>query len=187
MRCQLVTTLMRAAAPFLATLWISATHACEPFVEEHPAWASASLRPHRDAFEHCVITEETYRSTVAAWLRDRPSTAVRLESLSLGRAVSLPWLSRLIADGAIERRTWAKRISRARPGERDRLAAEVLRDPKLLQRLAVPFEQSPYAAIGLSYEKILFGRADEYSSHPEKGAVLAPFDAQLWLRLAPRR
>ncbi len=39
---------------------------------------------------------------------------------------------------------------------------------------------------GLSFEKVLYGRADEHSSLHGSGAVKVPFDAQLWLRLAPR-
>jgi hypothetical protein len=63
----------------------------------------------------------------------------------------------------------------------------VLGDTKLIGGLAVPFEDSPFEVVRLSCEKVLFGRADPYSSHPEAAAVLVPFDAQPWLRLRPRR
>jgi hypothetical protein len=61
-----------------------------------------------------------------------------------------------------------------------------LSDPSLLQRLAAPFEGTQYQVLRVTFEKVLFGRADEYASDPGAGAVKVPFDAQLWLRLAPR-
>ena len=163
-----------AVAPHLAV-------ACTPFVEVHASGTSATLRPNTSAFERCTIDEPTYQRVVSEWLRSRPAG---MSSLSLGRAVSYPWLSGHIADSALAVPDWAGRLARAKAGERDKLAAEVLRDPALLRRLAVPFEGAPYVATRVSFEKILFGRADEYSSGRNGGSVLVPFDAQLWLSLS---
>lgn len=175
----------QALAAFVACAAVSAP-ACEPFIEEHPGWASASFRPHRNAFERCDVSEPVYRTVVAEWLRARARGHGELASLSLGRAVSFPWLSRHIADAALRIPGWAGRVARARTGERDRLAAEAIRDPDLLRRLAAPFEGSPYVVASVSFEKALFGPADRHSSSEDAGAVMVPFDAQLWLRLAPR-
>lgn len=155
--------------------------ACTPFIEVHASGTSATLRPNTTAFERCAVDEPTYRRVVSAWLRSRPAGVT---SLSLGRAVSYPWLSRHIADSALASPDWAARISRARAVERDKLAAQVLRDPALLRRLAVPFEGTAYMTTHVSFEKILFGRADENSSSKSGGSILVPFDAQLWLRLS---
>ncbi|MBK8894116.1 MAG: hypothetical protein IPN64_08640 [Propionivibrio sp.] len=160
--------------------------ACTPFIEEHPSWSSASFRPHTTAFEHCEVDEETYLRIVSQWLRNRPADAAAVSSLSLGRVIAYPWLSRHIADSALGKADWAARISRAKPVDRGKLAAEVLRDPTLLQRLAIPFEDTPYLASSVSFEKVLFGKADAYSSNSNAGAVIVPFDAQLWLRITPR-
>ena len=160
--------------------------ACAPFIEEHPTWSSASFRPHTTAFEHCTVDETTYRRIVAAWLQSRSSGSARISSLALGRAVAYPWLSQHIADSALANPEWAAQIAKAKPGEREKLAAKVLLDPALLRRLAVPFEGTQFVVLRMSYEKVLFGRADEYSSKRDAGAILVPFDAQLWLQLAPR-
>jgi hypothetical protein len=177
----------------------AAAETCAPFIEEHPAWASASFRPHTTAFEACSVDEARYRQVIADWLQRRqqtsPSTAPDVTSLSLGRAVNFPWISRFIADAALQTPGWAGRMARTKIGERDKLARPVLHDPALLQRLAAPFADSCYAVIGLSYEKVLFGRADKYASppvssaasNPATAAVKVPYDAQLWLGLAPRK
>ena len=157
--------------------------ACTPFIEVHASGSSATLRPHATAFERCTVDESTYQRVVSEWLRSRP---VGVSSLSLGRAVAYPWLSLHVADSALGSPDWASRVSRAKAGERDKLAAEMFRDPALLRRLAVPFEGSPYVATRVSFEKILFGKAEEHSSNRGGGSVMVPFDAQLWLRLDVR-
>ena len=164
----------------------SVVFACTPFIEEHPSWSSASLRPHTTAFERCEIDEQTYHRIVSDWLRNRPASSAELSSLSIGRAVAYPWLSRYIADSALGKPGWAARISKAKPAERAKLASPVLLDPALLRRLSIPFEDTPYMVSNVSFEKVLFGRADQYTSNGKAGAVMVPFDAQLWLRLAPR-
>lgn len=162
--------------------------ACEPSVEEQPRWHAATLRPGQNGLASCEVGEDAYRAVVRAWLAARGADAAPLDSLSLGRAVSYPWLSRAIADAALARPGWAKHATHAKPGRRDALAAPILRDAALRDRLAVPFEGSRWTVKNVSYEKVLFGEASRYASHapPAEAAVLVPFDAQLWLRLAPR-
>ena len=159
---------------------------CTPYVEEHPTWSSATLRPHSSAFEHCEVSEAAYRQVVTDWLRARPPEAPPIVSLSLGRAVAFPWISRYLADSALQSPNWAARVRETRAGERDQLAATLLSDPSLLQRLAVPFEETQYLVLGVTFEKVLFGRADQYASDRGAGALKVPFDAQLWLRLGTR-
>ena len=117
----------------------------------------------------------------------RPARRFCRAFLSLARkSRRLSLLSRYIADSAIGKPDWAARISKAKPAERAKLASPVLLDPALLRRLSIPFEDTPYMVSNVSFEKVLFGRADQYSSNGKAGAVMVPFDAQLWLRLAPR-
>jgi hypothetical protein len=196
------TTLMRIlralehCLPWVVLVWINqaAADACAPFIEERPAWASASFRPHNSAFEACSIDEELYRQVIADWLQQQPATRPDITSLSLGRAADFPWISRFIADAALLTPNGAVTAAQSRISERDHLARSSLHDPALLQRLAAPFADSRYTVIGLSYEKVLFGPADKHASPPvlqasstRGGAALeVPYDAQLWLRLAPR-
>jgi len=160
---------------------------CAPYVEEQPKWHSATLRPGRETLASCEVSEDAYRAVVQAWLAARRPDAAPLDSLSLGRAVSFPWLSRAIADAALASPGWAPRAAHAKPGRRDALAAPILRDPALRDRLAAPFAGSGLTVKSISYEKVLFGAAAEHASHvaAADADVLVPFDAQLWLRLAP--
>lgn len=174
-------------------VWVNHATAdsCAPFIEEHPGWTSASFRLHVSALEPCGVDEARYRRVIADWLQQRPATRPDVTSLSLGRAVNFPWISRFLADAALRSPDWAARVARARSGERDRLARPILQDLALLQRLAAPFAGSRYVVIGFSYEKVLFGRADIHASPlasaltSQAAAVMVPYDAQLWLRLAP--
>lgn len=162
--------------------------ACEPYVAEQPRWASASFRPHRDALQPCPVGEEVYGAVIGAWLSSRAADAPVVTSLSLGRAVDFPWLSQAIADAALASPGWAERARHAKPGQRDALAAPILRAPALRERLALAFAGSAYEVRAVSYEKVLFGRASEHATGVAagEGDVLVPFDAMLWLRLVPR-
>lgn len=176
-----------AAAVAVCSIAAVAGATCEPYVEEQPKWQSATLRPSRGALESCDVTEDAYHAVVKAWLAARAADAPQLDSLALGRAVSYPWLSRAIADAALASPGWAVRAAHAKPGRRSALAAPILRAPALRDRLALPFAGSRYVVTNLSYEKVLFGRASEHATNVPvgEGDVLVPFDAQLWLRLAP--
>lgn len=158
---------------------------CEPFVEEQSAWASARVRAHRDELTRCELDEATYRAVLGAWLAARAPGAGRLESIGLGRALSYPWISRHIADAALRLPGWPAAASRR--GARERLAGQAIRDPALLRRLAAPFEGTPLEVQGVAFEKVLFGPARVHASDPAAGGLAVPYDAQLWLRLAPRR
>ena len=182
---------LRGVPPAIAVLLLSlsladAASACTPVIQERASESTASLRPHTSAFERCTIDEAAYRKVVAEWIRTRPADSAAISSLSLGRAVDYPWLSRFIADSALASPDWAKRVAKARGVERDKLAAAILSDPVLRKRLDVPFEGTRYVVLQVTFEKILFGRADEHTSDRSGGATVIPFDAQLWLRLAPR-
>jgi hypothetical protein len=160
---------------------------CSPFVEEHPNSSSATFRANTDAFEDCPVGEATYRQVVSEWLRSRASGLPEITSLALGRAVSFPWVSQHIADAALGIPNWATKVAGTPPGRRDALAAGAIRDPELLDRLVGPFEGTEYVVTGISFEKVLYGNANEHSSHRDAGTTRVPFDAQLWLQLGPRR
>jgi len=173
------------------TLWLACVEvlaaSCTPVIEEHPAWTSASLRPHDSAFLHCVIDEDQYQKLISEWLHARASTAPALTSLSLGRVVHLPWISSFIADTALQTPGWATRIAHAKTRQREKLALPILQHPALLQRLAAPFMTTDYEVLGISYEKLLFGNANTHSSNPAASTIKVPYDAQLWLRLGKRK
>ena len=176
------------AAGLAASLVAGAT--CAPFIEEAPSGVSASLCPDVSSAASCRVDEAAYQQVIVQWLHDRPRSTAAVSSLALGRALHYPWLSQHIADVALASPGWAFRIARTPTGERERLADFVFKDPRLLQRLAAPFEGTAYRVLGVGYEKLLFGRAHVHAASVPASTAAAgvpvPFDAQLWLRLAPR-
>ena len=174
----------------LAALWLAAAPCaaaeCSPHVEEQHSPGAATFRPHTSVFEPCPVDEATYRNVVSNWLRRRPADAQALASLSLGRAVSFPWISRHMADAALADPRWNARTGNPRGTGINNLVAELLEEPALLARLGAPFEGSGYAVAGVSVEKVLVGKAGEFSSSASPGKLRVPFDAQVWLRLSRR-
>lgn len=163
---------------------LSPALACSPFIEDSPQQSTAVFRNHTDAFVECPVSEASYQQVLRQWLQSRSSDLPSLTGLSLGRAVNFPWLSRLIADTALRVPAWQSLIVATPRGRLDALAARVFEQAELRARLAEPFAGSGYTVIGLSYEKVLYGKARDHATN-RKDETLVPFDAQLWLRLAP--
>jgi hypothetical protein len=173
-----------------ALLWAGigaagAQEGCEPYVESHRDLATAALRPHRDAFRSCFIDEAAYGQLIAAWLAARGAAEPPLRGLGLGRAVNLPWVSGHIARAALADPRWDAARGRDRKGDINGLVASLLAQPEFLRRLDAPFAGTPWTVQGVSVEKVLVAKTGEILPGARKGK--APFDAQLWLSLAPRR
>lgn len=160
--------------------------ACTLHVEENPTWASASLRLLSSGNTPCVISEDEYRRVVSTWLQQRPADAPALTSLSLGRAVDYPWISRHLADRGLNDPAWRKQVMRASASQHNRFVAAVLSEPDFRQRLDAPFVGSSLTVQGVSVEKVLLGPASQYTSATASARIRVPFDAQVWLRLTPR-
>lgn len=165
----------------------SIAQVCTPSIEEHSASRSATFRPHSSVFEACDVSEKAYRQVIRNWLQTRPSSSTPLSSLSLGRAEAFPWISRYLADAALQRPEWGRSISRGSPGEHNSFVADLLSEPTFLKRLDEPFDGTTYTVVGVSVEKVLIGKAREHASAVAPPAARVPFDAQLWLRVAPRK
>jgi hypothetical protein len=163
-----------------------AGEACAPYVQEHPGWQSASFRVHTDAFKHCPVSEVSYREVLASWLRNRPAGEPLLKSLSLGRAVDFPWISEYLVRAALADRRWDAHRGRLRTGDLNGWVASTLSAPLMIQRLAAPFFGTGYAVTSVSVEKVLVGEAEGLVRGAAPPGLRVPFDAQLWLRLAPR-
>jgi hypothetical protein len=174
-----------AGGMLLLIVLVVPVRACSPYIEESPDHLSATFRVHTTVFEHCPVSEETYQRLVTQWVHSRSSDLPVLQSLYLGRAADFPWLSRQIADVALKVPGWKSLVAATPRGRLDSLAAQVLQGLEMRRRLAIPFAGTGYQVAGISYEKVLYGKASEYASHG--GNTMVPFDAQLWLRLAPGR
>ena len=161
--------------------------ACAPFIEEHANSPSASFRTHTADAIQCEVAEEEYRRVVEHWLRNRPPGAAALFSLSLGRAERFPWISRHLADIALQSEDWRTRVARGSSGRQNAFVAAILSEPVFLRRLSVPFEESQYSVLSVSVEKVLVGPASKHFPAHRRSNAMVPFDAQVWLRLGPLR
>ena len=108
---------------------------CAPWVEENPSWSSVALRAHTDAFRRCTVSEPECRRVLVRWLATRPADARRLESVALGRAVRLPWISQWIVESALASPQWDPERGAPRAGGEHSLVASFLSRPEFLARL----------------------------------------------------
>lgn len=169
--------------------------ACAPFIEEQPAWETAALRPHTDAFMECPVSEERYQQVIKQWLDTRTKAQAAPRSLGLGRAIDLPWISRYLAQAALASPAWDTRRGHGKQGNDNAVVGALLSAPEFLARLQAPFDGSGYRVKAVPVEKVLVGPAETYfapdtptDTSPtvgkgQRSRLRVPFDAQLWLIL----
>lgn len=161
--------------------------ACEPHVEQLRDPARAALRVDRSALTRCTLGEADYRRVVGEWLASRDDAAAALSSLALGRAMDHPWIARHLLAAAARSSEWTPRLARATTAAHNRFVAQVLAAPDFLPRLDAPFAGTAYRVEGITVEKVLLGPPAGIAPAPADSGRALPYDAQLWLRLAPRR
>ena len=158
---------------------------CRPHIEENPAWGTIRLRTHDNAFLDCPVSEATFEATVHAWASGWLPGAFAPTSFSLGRAIDYPWLTVLIARGALESENWDASAGRPRAGGVNAFVAALLSNEALLARVNRTLSVSGYRAVGASVEKVLVDDAATVLGDPALRGRRVPFDAQVWFTLHP--
>ena len=95
-------------------------------------------------------------------------------------------MSQYLVDTALQSRQWKAQAARGSAGHHNAFVAATLSEPAFLRRLAMPFEGAPFTVVGASVEKVLVGPASRHSTANRGASAKVPFDAQVWLRLAPK-
>jgi hypothetical protein len=111
-----------------------------------------------------------------------------VRSLSAGRIETMPWLSERLALAASRDPSWKG----PQGGRENAVVGALLQRDELVRELAAPFARYGLVPTSVSVEKVLVARADalpfadRLRAAGVAPAARVPFDAQLWLRFAPR-
>ncbi|MEJ2173886.1 MAG: hypothetical protein P8Y76_02965 [bacterium] len=146
------------------------------------AFADAGRRPYYRLRPECELSRA---ATVTALEAVRASAPASREiSVGFGRIVLYPWLSSLLAREASSARGWDAARGRPQQGHENAFVAGLLeRSPEFGALFA------ERRIISVLVEKVLVRPAAELdlpAGAPFPDSALFPFDAQLWVVLAPR-
>jgi hypothetical protein len=166
-----------AAAPAVETR--VATADCAVRIE---ALVEAGRRPFYRLRPECELSRP---STVTALEALRAAASAQREiSIGFGRIVLYPWLSTLLAREASAAPGWDMRRGLPQQGHENAFVGRLLeRSPEF----SALFTER--RIVSVLVEKVLVRPASELdlpAGAPVQGAALLPFDAQLWVVLAPR-
>ncbi|HSH07573.1 MAG TPA: hypothetical protein VLA41_07925 [Burkholderiales bacterium] len=176
----------------LDTVVLLAALAAAPAVETRVATADCTVRlealreegrrPYYRLRPECELSR---RSTVTALEALRAvASAEREISVGFGRIVLYPWLSTLLAREASAAPGWDAKRGLPQQGQENVFVARLLaRSPEF----AALFRER--RIVSVLVEKVLVRPASELdlpAGAPLPGSALLPFDAQLWVVLAPR-
>lgn len=142
----------------------------------------------------CALTPEETRDALGALARRAlagPQPLPPPESFSIGRIVSLPWLSERLAASALAAPGWDAARGAPRSGGPNRFVAERIEAESLHRELVEGLAAGDLRVVGVSVEKVLIGGASDDAAVARAvaagpgaaGSARLPFDAILWLRL----
>ncbi len=156
---------------------------CKPVVEAQPDQGWFRVRPHENAFIHCTLTRETLTRQVQEFLSGADIGVNGFQSLSLGRLVDHPWLSRYLAEQALADGNWDAVRGMPRNGDINGFVRSTLTTPAALALLQSVFEGTGYTVTGVSVEKVLVLPANSMPWLETSHTELVPFDALTFVRL----
>lgn len=144
---------------------------CVLRLESHPEWHTARIRVRTSAGARC----DGQIDAVIALLDDGLALAdIRYTSIAFGRTVDFGWLRSALRNLAASDPGWDAASGRPVSGEVNAHVAALIEDGAVFEPLQPVLARHGYTLRGVSLEKVLVA---------EDGL---PFDAQLWLLLAPR-
>jgi hypothetical protein len=182
-RCARFVALALAAALVPAA---AARAECNP---HHEIESTSSMRLRADG---CTLSVPDTAAALDALLTEAwggKRMPVDRASLSLGRIVYYPWLSKSLAEAAMKSPVWEPDKGRGRRSNDNSAVASLVDTQRLLMPLNATLARFGAKARAGSVEKVLVGKVGETDElAPLAGQKLAdgkklPFDAILWLRL----
>ncbi len=176
----------------LETLLLSAALAAAPAVETSVATTDCAVRietlleegrrPYYRLRPECELSRP---STVTALVALRAAASTQREiSVGFGRIVLYPWLSTLLAREASAAPGWDVKRGLPQQGHENSFVARLLERSPEFRALF-----TERRIVSVLVEKVLVRPARELelpAGAPLQGSALLPFDAQLWVVLAPR-
>lgn len=176
----------------LTTLLLVTTLAAPPAVESNvttadctvgiEALVEAGRRPYYRLRPQCELSRASTLKALEALRATAP--ADREISVGFGRIVLYPWLSTLLAREASSAPGWDAARGRPQQGHENAFVARLLeRSPEFGSLFA------ERRIVSVLVEKVLVrpaGELDLPAGAPFPPSALFPFDAQLWVVLAPR-
>ncbi|MDX1376220.1 MAG: hypothetical protein R3357_11685 [Burkholderiales bacterium] len=145
-------------------------------------FAEAGRRPYYRLRPECELSRASTVTALEALRAGAP--AAREISVYFGRIVLFPWLSSLLAREASSAPGWDAKRGRPQQGHENAFVARLLERAPEFNSL---FPQRRIASVLV--EKVLVrpaGELDLPAGAPLPDSALLPFDAQLWVVLAPR-
>jgi hypothetical protein len=185
-RCHAPLAFAAALSIGLGATLARASETCVPR-NEIESTSSMRLRADGCALSLADTTAALDALLTEAW--DGKRMPVERASLSLGRVVDYPWLSKALADAATLSPVWEPNKGRGRRSSDNEAVASMVDTRRLLMPLASTFARHGATARAGSVEKVLVGKVgDAQELASLAGQKLAdgkklPFDAILWLRL----
>lgn len=159
---------------------------CELGVEVNDRWHTLRLRARNPSLGACFIDRESMLAALSSAFSEIGSGGASgaYTSLSIGRMIDYPWISRYLAETAHRDRAWNAGRGKPRSMDVNRYVAGLLSGPEIAGPVGAALARGGYRVVGVTVEKVLVGKIGEvplYDGPALRGRV--PYDAQVWFRI----
>ncbi len=157
---------------------------CQASLETDASGANLRVRADQDCPVSAGRLQELLEQglSLAAQTQGKPAYS----SIFLGRLVHYPWLVSALLHAAAASPHWGSVEGAANDGQDNRAVAQLLNQTEALLGVRASLRRAGYELTGVSVEKVLVGEHADFPyqlAQPPPGRL--PFDAQVWLLLAP--
>lgn len=177
-------------------LWLASTPAdaetlyrlddagCQASLEADASGASLRVRADQD----CPVSAGGLEELLDHGLNPAvlPKGKPAFSSIFLGRLVHYPWLVSALLHAAATSPQWDSVHGAAKDGQDNRAVAQLLSQTDAMLGVRASLRRAGYDLKGVSVEKVLVGGHTDFPHHLAQNTPgKLPFDAQVWLMVAP--
>lgn len=157
---------------------------CQASLETDASGANLRVRADQDCPVSAGRLQELLEQGLS--LAAPPQGKQAYSSIFLGRLVHYPWLVNALLQAAAASPQWDSVQGAAKDGQDNRAVAQLLSQTEALLGVRASLRRAGYELTGVSVEKVLVGGHTDFPYHLAQNTPgRLPFDAQVWLLLAP--
>lgn len=161
---------------------------CSLSIEEHPTSEGLRLSIQTNDDHQCSLSESQYRRVLTDWWTERRPRPHSIDSIYLGRATKLPWLSEyMFKTSSIHLTSESNKTPwTGATGKANTFVEAILLHKEFRNRLGAPFHAMGYEIQSIEVEKVLL-RSANGGLNGQQAQESVPYDALIGLGLKPRQ
>ncbi len=167
-------------------IFTSPVGSCTGTLEKNDKWNTLTIRLFHPKYNRCGLQENdfnTFLNHAFSKLSEKKSKT-EYTSISMGRIIEYPWISKALADSAADDPRWSTETGKLKDITVHEFTAELLNRTQIVNTINEHLKLIGHKISGIRVEKVLIstGKPMNFPSWIDQ-KTRVPFDAMLWFKL----